>query len=170
MAHSPTFAIRELWMSDSTEHGTAPDSGIMSDHRRTERPDQPVSSLPLLAERWQWVKGPWGFDERQVFAVVFDAEGHMLPTIVNVPSLGERPDVEVVANIVAMTDELIESAAPRGSAAYMWARPAGGCATTFDLEWLRALDDARSGSAHRSWPVFFATDDGVRQMAPEEVG
>jgi hypothetical protein len=127
----------------------------------------PVHCTADLFRSWSALAGPWGFDEPQLFVLVYDADGRPLPLVSGVKELDPWPDPEMIGALCEAMRHLIEVEAPGGSLAIMYARPGRRPAREDDDAWCRALHHGLQKAPFRSWPVFFATDEQVTQVPPD---
>lgn len=129
----------------------------------------PVRSLNDLDRHWRSIKGQWGFAERQLFCQVFDAEGGLLPQIINITECPPLPDRLLLDNLLEIMTDVLTDVAPGGSFAAMFARPGDGQLREPDRAWARALTAAGAKAPIEVWPVFLATDVGVRIASPDDL-
>lgn len=129
----------------------------------------PVRSLDDLDRHWRSIKGPWGFSQPQLFCQVFDAGGRLLPHMINIEDCPEEPDRLLLGNLMEIMTELLADIAPGGSLAMMFARPGDAQLRDADRVWARDLTDAGRRAPIDVWPVFLATDVGVRIASPDDL-
>lgn len=141
--------------------------------RETPDLDIPLRDLAALDARWRWIKGPWGFSVPQLFGLLLDADGHQLPTIVNVKDEPDDPPIDIddklVHSLVETLAMVLEQEAPGGSVALMWARPGPGPSRASDRAVLCRLHAALQAAPFRAWPLWFATDDVAGIVPPDEL-
>jgi len=131
--------------------------------------NRPVHCTADLFRSWSALAGPWGYDEPELFMLVFDAEGRPLPLLSGINELDPLPDEDMIGALCALMRQVIEAEAPGGSLAIMYARPGRRPAREEDDAWCRALHHGLQKAPFRSWPVFFATDDQVTQVPPDSL-
>lgn len=144
----------------------------MTDHTPPPGPPQdwpPVRSLADLERHWLWIKGPWGFSQPQLFCQLFDPDGAVLPQIVNITECPRRPDPAMIGSLLSLMTQTIDEVAPGGSLGAMYARPGDGQLREPDRAWARTLSTAGAEASIRVWPVFLATDVGVRIASPDDL-
>lgn len=134
-------------------------------------PGSPVPDLAALDAFWQWVAGSDGFAVPQLFGLFLDADGIALPTLINVKEEYGLPPLRIdavhVDHLMRALEMVLDSHAPGGSVALMWARPGRGPSGADDREALRCLHDGLAAAAFDAWPLFFATDDSVGIVPPD---
>lgn len=129
----------------------------------------PVHSLADLERHWRSIKGPWGFSQPQLFCQMFDPEGVLLPQIINITECPPLPDQLMLDSLMGIMTQVLGDAAPGGSCAAMYARPGDGQLREPDRAWARALTAAGAEAPIEVWPVFLATDVGVRIASPDDL-
>lgn len=136
-----------------------------------DRPEpRPVRDLDDLHEWWRFVVGPWGFERRQLFAVLVAPDGTVVPSLMNVVDLPRRPDDESLDGLAEVLTGLAEKVGVLdGSVAALWARPGVRGPGADDVVWLSALHRVLTRLPLTAWPVFYANDDGPRPAVPDEL-
>lgn len=129
----------------------------------------PVHSLADLERHWHSIKGPWGFSQPQLFCQLFDPDGGLLPQIINITDCPPLPDQALLDNLLEIMSGILADFAPDGSFAAMFARPGDGQLRESDRIWARALTAAGADAPIEVWPVFLATDAGVRIASPDDL-
>lgn len=132
-------------------------------------PDTPITTLEELADVWRWIDGGHGYSAPQVFALILDRDGHLLPQILQMydEQLGMEPDDATITGLVSMLQEAVDAFAGDGSIALMRARPGRLPLTADDTSWCRALHRGLRDATVDTRPLFFATDDSVGPVAPD---
>lgn len=128
-----------------------------------------MRSLADLERHWRSIKGPWGFSQPQLFCQLFDAEGTLMPQIINITECAPLPDQLLLDNLLEIMTDVLADFAPGGSFAAMYARPGDGQLRDADRAWARALTAAGAEAPIEVWPVFLATDVGVRIASPDDL-
>lgn len=128
-----------------------------------------MRSLDDLERHWRSIKGPWGFSQSQLFCQVFDVEGELLPQIINITECPPLPDALLLDNLLEIMTDFLTDFAPGGSFAAMYARPGDGQLRESDRVWARGLTAAGAEAPIEVWPVFLATDSGVRIASPDDL-
>ncbi|RLV56768.1 hypothetical protein D9V41_03025 [Aeromicrobium phragmitis] len=129
--------------------------------------NRPVHDLADLTAMWQAIAHPFGFSEPSLFVVMMDADGVLLPSVLDVKENPPRPDPALLADLAWSIERVIEGVAPGGSAAAMWGRPGRPPSRPDDDAWCRSAHEAFSAAAFVAWPVFFATDETVGIVPPD---
>lgn len=138
---------------------------------RMDPRDNPIRNLADLTAVWTFVDGGFGYSCPQLFCLHIDADGRIAPAIMKVDDAGpaELPDDRYVAGLMAVHEEVLTTELPGGSLAMMRARPGGRALTEADRTWIRTLHRAQQEAAFASYPLFFATDEGVGIVPPDEL-
>ncbi|MFD1860520.1 hypothetical protein EHW97_13195 [Aeromicrobium camelliae] len=123
--------------------------------------NRPVHDLADLAAVWEAIAHPIGFSEPSLFVVMIDAEGVLLPSVLDITENPPRPDPEHLGNLTWSIERVLEHVAPGGSAASMWGRPGRPPSRADDDAWCRNVHEAFSAASFVAWPMFFATDETV---------
>lgn len=132
--------------------------------------DLPIRTPDDLAHAWSIVDGGGGYSAPQLFALLIDADGMVLPNIVQIydDEYADGPDDQLTANLVWTFEQVMEAEGPNASVAIMKARPGPPRATEADRRWFRALHEASAGSMLRFHPLWFATDTTVGPVPPDD--
>lgn len=125
-------------------------------------PPTHVRDLGDLQHWWEWLAGPWGYTVPQVFAVMIEADGALVPHVVNVrdDDTTTPPAPDLARGLVDVLASTLVDREGTG-VAVMWARPGRSTLTASDREWLAALHHACDAAPFRTWPLFFSTDQGT---------
>lgn len=138
----------------------------------TKPPDRPLTSPSALLDAWRFVDGGHGYSAPQLFVLVADRHDRVLPHVIQMydEDMAEAPDDTTLGHLMDRLAETLAEAAPGGSVAIMKARPGRSPAITpADLRWCRALHRHLQRAPFSSKPLHFATDDGPRAVAPDEL-
>lgn len=128
-----------------------------------------MRSLDDLERHWRSIKGPWGFSEPQLFCQLFAADGTLLPQIMNITDCPSEPDALLLENLFGIMTEVLADFAPGGSFAAMFARPGDAQCREADRVWARKITAAGAKAPIDVWPVYLATDVGVRIASPDDL-
>lgn len=138
----------------------------------TKPPDSSLSSPSALLAHWRFIDGGYGYSAPQLFILMADRHEHVVPHVIQMydEDMAESPDDSALENLMERLAETLAELAPGGSVAIMKARPGRSPAMTLaDLRWCRALHRHLQQAPFASKPLFFATDDGPRIVAPDEL-
>lgn len=135
----------------------------------TSRDMPPVHTLSDLDATWRRLVEPLGFGSRQIFAILLDRDGRVLPTIVNVTDCPAAPDQLMLTNLIDSLTAAIDEADPEGSCALLWARPSHAGTTASDMEWARAVAAAMLRTSWGRWPLHRADDSVLQIVAPDDL-
>lgn len=133
--------------------------------------DRPIKNVHDLTKVWRFIGGGHGYSAPQSLALLIDAEGLVLPGIVQVydDHHSSAPDINLVQSLVARLGEALETSAPGGSAAVMRARPGSATKSGVDRRWIAASHQHFSQATYAVWPLFFATDRALGVVPPEDL-
>jgi hypothetical protein len=132
-------------------------------------PDRPIRDLDDLTEAWRFVDGGHGYSAPQLFALLIDADGRVLPTIIQMydEELDSAPDDPLLEMFVDRLGETLDVHAPGGAVAIMKARPGSSEMNSLDRRWCRALHGHLHAASFASKPLFFATDTSLAVVPPD---
>ncbi len=128
-----------------------------------------VRTLADLDATWCTLIKPLGFGSRQIFAIMIDRDGEVVPGIVNVTDCPRRPDEEMVGGLVGALRQALDGVDRQGSCAVLWARPTSAGTRETDLQWARALATTMRERSLAHWPVYCADDFVMRVVAPDDL-
>lgn len=131
-----------------------------------------LEHLDDLAAAWHTIDGGHGYSTPQLFVLVLEADHHAVPHVINLHDehMVDGPDPEMLGNLVDTLAMVVDQSAPGGSIAIMKARPGRQTSLTpADRRWVVGLHRALQEAPFSSRPLFFATDAGVRIVAPDEL-
>ena len=97
-------------------------------------------------------------------------DGVLLPTVVPIDDVPERPDPSLVGNLCGVLADVLSEAAPRGSAVVALTRPGGDTVDDTDRRWFRALHSAARERGASIRLLCLATQDHVRQLTLDDAG
>jgi hypothetical protein len=134
-------------------------------------PDQlpPVRAVSDLHRFWRSLKDTGGFARPQVWCLVLGPGGEWTSIVLKIDDCPERPDAELVGNLLEVLSTVVVDSVPGGSVALMYARPGSAELRGADREWARALHEAGCRAPVDVWPVHLADDDRVRIAAPDDL-
>jgi hypothetical protein len=107
---------------------------------------------------------------RSLWLLFLSGDGVQLPVVVPIDDVPERPDGLLVDNLCDVIAQVLDDAAPAGSAVVTLARPGDAATDDTDRHWFHALHAAalRRGAAIRL--ICLATPAGVRQLTIDDAG
>lgn len=139
-------------------------------------PLQPPEELPPLrtltdVERfWRMVKGPWGFDEPQIWLHVLDADGLSTGLLTTVTELPPAPEGLPLENLVAACRTAMpEALSEGGTLTFLYARPGAEPMSDDDRSWARQIVAACASQEVTCPWVHFANDRAVVVFAPDDL-
>ncbi len=132
--------------------------------------DMPDVHTPVDLEAvWRRLIEPLGFGSRQIFVIMLDRGGRVLPGVVNVTDCPAVPDEQMLHNLAAALREALDEADPDGSCALFWARPTHAGTRASDITWVRAITMAIEAQSLGDWPIHTADDSVLRVMSPDDL-
>lgn len=139
-------------------------------------PLQPPQSLPPLRTQadvdrfWRMIKGPWGFDEPQIWLHLLDGEGLSTGLLTTVTELPSRPDGLPLQNLVAACRLAAPDVlADGGTLTFLYARPGADPLSEDDRAWARQIVAACAAEDVTCRWVHFASSCGVCVFAPDDL-
>lgn len=122
-----------------------------------------------LEAAWRFVDGGHGYSAPQTFALVVEANGDVVPTIIQVydDELGDDDRDEMVAHLVDALKEAFVVGNPGSTIAVMRARPGRRTMTLDDGAWCRTIHEQLARAGLDSFPMFFATDESLGPVPPD---
>jgi hypothetical protein len=129
----------------------------------------PVHRPDDLERTWRRLIEPLGFGSRQIFAILLDRDGRVLPSIVNVTDCPAAPDGRMLVQLAKSLRTGLDDADPDGSCAVLWARPSGAGTRGSDIVWIRAITAALAMQGLDRWPIHSADDSVLRVMSPDDL-
>lgn len=134
--------------------------------------DRPIRTLADLTAAWRFIDGGHGYDAPQVFALMIDRHGKLLPAIVHVYDSeiveGDAGLDEIaMGNLIWAHGEIIRTNEPGASLALMRARPGGADLTAEDRDWCCMVHRLLVEAPFATEPLFFATDHSVGIVPPD---
>lgn len=131
-----------------------------------------LEHLDDLAAAWATIDGGHGYAAPQLFILVIGPDHHATPHVIGLydEHMSDGPDQEMLGHLVDRLAEVLDEHAPGGSVAMMKARPGRQPSlTSADRRWVHGLHRALRSAPFASRPLFFATEAGVRVVAPDEL-
>lgn len=131
-----------------------------------------LEHLDDLAAAWGEIDGGHGYSAPQLFVLVIEPDHHAVPHVIQMydEHMVDGPDPEMLRNLVDTLAMVVDRSAPGGSIAIMKARPGRQSSLTpADRRWIHGLHRALRSAPFASRPLFFATEAGVRVVAPDEL-
>ena len=137
-----------------------------------QRPeDIPAIHTQADLERfWRMVKGPWGFDEPQLWALVIAGDDRPTGALFNFAELPREPNDEALANLLGGCRQVMAEMPGEPSVALLYARPGNQDLGDADVTWARAINRAAQQAGVATRPVHFANDALVRVFSPDDLG
>lgn len=118
---------------------------------------------------WRLLIEPLGFGSRQIFAILLDRDGRVLPSIVNVTDCPATPDEHMLDNLASTLRGALDQADANGSCAWFWARPTHAGTRASDIRWVRGIAASLAKYSLGAWPIHAADDSVLRVMSPEDL-
>lgn len=159
-----------LWTSGSTPQRFSTDREPMNSPTSRDPGSFPPIHTPTDLETvWRRLIEPLGFGSRQIFAILLDRHGHVIPSIVNITDCPAAPDGRMVVNLARSLRSALDDVDPDGSCALLWARPSDAGTRTSDIAWIRAITAAMTMQSLGDWPIHSADDSVLRVMSPDDL-
>jgi hypothetical protein len=135
-----------------------------------ERPEDmpPIHSQADLYQHWRALMGELGFGTRQLWLAMIDAEGRCTPVIQKIEDIPEVPDPQLLDGLMTVCGGILEEVLPRGSVAFLLARPGPAGLTASDRTWAAGLATAARERGVASRPVHLANDQEIRAFTPDD--
>lgn len=130
---------------------------------------RPVRTPAELEATWRRLIEPLGFASRQIFAILLDRDGELVPSIINITDCPASPDGQMLVNLARSLRSALDDSDPDGSCAVLWARPTGAGTRASDITWIRAITAAMAMQSLDGWPVHHADDSVLRVMSPDDL-
>lgn len=105
---------------------------------------------------------------RSLWLLFLSGECVQLPVVVPVDDVPDRPDPELVGNLCGVIADVLDDAAPGGSAVVTLTRPGGAAVDETDVYWFRALYSAARERGASIRMLCLATQTGVRQLTLDD--
>lgn len=118
---------------------------------------------------WRRLIEPLGFGSRQIFAILMDRDGQVIPSIINIADCPAAPDGQMLVKLARSLRTALDDIDPDGSCALLWARPSHAGTRSSDIAWSRAIIAAMSAHALGEWPVHTADDSVLRVMSLDDL-
>lgn len=128
-----------------------------------------VHTAAELEALWRRLIEPLGFGSRQIFAILIDRNGEVVPSVINVTDCPRLPDAEMTDGLASVLRGALDGVDPDGSCALVWARPSDAGSRSTDLEWARALTSAFTREGMHRWPLHIADDTVMWVVAPDDL-
>lgn len=136
----------------------------------------PPESLPPLRTQadvdrfWRMIKGPWGFDEPQIWLHVLDGSGASTGLLTTVTELPPVPDGLPLANLVAACRTALPDVLDFGGMlSFLFARPGADPMNDDDRSWARRILAACDAEEVPCRWVHFANARAVCVFAPDDL-
>ena len=107
---------------------------------------------------------------RSLWLLFLSDDSVMLPTVVPIDDVPERPDPSLTGNLCGMIADVLSGLAPGGSAVVTLTRPGGETVDDTDRDWFRRLRSAARERGDLIRLLRLATQDGVRQLTLDDAG
>lgn len=139
-------------------------------------PLRPPESLPPLRTQadvdrfWRMIKGPWGFDEPQIWLHVIDRDGAstgLLTTVTELPPVPDR--LPLVSFVAACREALPDVLDSGGMLSFLFARPGSDPMDDDDRCWARHILEACEAEEVPCRWVHFANSRAVCVFAPDDL-
>ncbi|WP_291522783.1 hypothetical protein [Branchiibius sp. NY16-3462-2] len=118
-----------------------------------------------LLETWRNLMGPFGFSKRSLWLIFIEEDGRLSPVILPIDGIPGEPDKQLLRNLAMVVRETIRRELPT-SAAFLLSRPGAAAVQDTDRHWAEQLAAAVDQEL-APWPMYLATNDGVRLLAAE---
>lgn len=120
-----------------------------------------------LTRLWRDMMGPGGFAVRSLWHVFFGADAGMLPLVLPIDDLPNRPDDLLLTNLGHVMQEVMADS-DAATLAVLLSRPGPAGMTADDRAWARALRGA-FGPERCPWPIHLATAGRIQTFAPDDL-
>ena len=123
-----------------------------------------------LARHWRALMGPLGFSRPVLWLMFLDPSGRCDGMVTQVDEIPETSDPELLANLLGICAQVIDSELQPGSrVAFLRSLPGPRELTDGDRSWARGLLDAAREAGLPCEPVHLATDEAVRVIALDDL-
>jgi len=128
----------------------------------------PVRTDADLLRHWRALMSAGGFTQRSLWTIWFDERGDSLPIIVPIDDVPERPDDQLVDNLISTLGQIIDES-EASTAAVLLSRPGDPRKGAGDLVWARALLASARRQGVPMWPVHLATANQIQAFTPDDL-
>lgn len=129
----------------------------------------PLHSQHDLYQHWRALMGPLGFSHPSLWILFIDADRRVTPIVTKVEDLPNRPDNQLLTNLMALANRLLQGDVFGGSVAFLVSRPGPAQITESDRAWARGLPAAAAYAEVRIEPVHLANDEDLCIFAPDDL-
>jgi hypothetical protein len=105
---------------------------------------------------------------RSLWLLFLSDKGVQLPAVVPIDDVPDPPDPFLAGNLCGVIADVLDDAAPGGSAVVTLTRPGGAAVDNTDREWFRALSGAARERGASIRMLCLATPAGVRQLTLDD--
>lgn len=122
-----------------------------------------------LCQQWRSLMGELGFGQRYLWALILDADGRVLPGIIQIEDCSAAPDGLMIRALMRSLRRVLKDDCAEASLAFLWSRPGSAETRATDIGWATALITEAKRAKLPIWPVHFANDYDLRVFAPDEL-
>lgn len=137
--------------------------------RRTPDETPPIKTQDDLCQYWRMLMGELSFSQRCLWAVFLNANGEVLPGMIQVADCPPLPDRVALRNLMRSIVGIAGDDVERHSVAFLWSRPGAAATDRGDLAWARAITELANHAMIPTWPVHHANDHELRVFTPDEL-
>ena len=105
---------------------------------------------------------------RSLWLLFLSGDGVQLPAVIPIDDTPDHPDQELVGNLCGVIIDVLDDAAPGGSAVVALTRPGDKTIGDTDRSWSHALHEAARERGAPIRMLCLATQGGVRQLTPDD--
>ncbi|HUC22324.1 MAG TPA: hypothetical protein VMA73_06420 [Streptosporangiaceae bacterium] len=124
----------------------------------------PLSTDQDVLRRVDWLVDRHSRRNRTLWLLFLSSDGVLLPVVVPIDGVPERPDPQFVGNMCFVIADVLAHQAPGGSAVVVLARPGSETADDTDGDWFRIIHGAAREHGASIRMLCLATQTSVRQF------
>jgi hypothetical protein len=108
--------------------------------------------------------------DRSLWLLFLSSDGVLLPVVVPIDGVPERPDLQVVGNMCFVIADVLAHQVPGGTAVVVLTRPGSETVDDSDRYWFRTINSAARERGASIRMVSLATQTTVRQLTVDDAG
>jgi hypothetical protein len=108
--------------------------------------------------------------DRTLWLLFLSSDGVLLPVVVPIDGVPERPDLQLVGNMCFVIADVLAHQVPGGTAVVVLTRPGSETVDDSDRYWFRTINSAARERGASIRMVSLATQTTVRQLTVDDAG
>jgi hypothetical protein len=130
----------------------------------------PLSTDQDVLRRVDWLVDQHSRRNRTLWLLFLSSDGVLLPVVVPIDGVPERPDPQLVGNMCFVIADVLARQAPGGTAVVVLTRPGSESVDDTDRYWFRTIRDAAREHGASIRMLCLATPASVRQLTVRDAG